>query len=233
MITDCSCSRTTGRSHSTPETETSTSKPFSSRTYHTIKDMISSRFSNGKSKMDQISETGLNNSESNGGNETPKTDNNLSPHSQLVQRGVYLANSQSCNRNTTYSRSGIDLITRRNQEVRDKIIGQYRERAVDVGQTAGVAQQAVSNTSTNVSAGVPNGRYVQESEPKSLAQTGRRCLLDCETPNRYRDQPPVKNVQRYEYPTENELRNLNRYEDGYDDSVRTNGTADVSGNFHP
>lgn len=73
-----------GPSHSTPE-DLNSSKKFSSR----IKDMITTRFS--KSKNDQIPETGLNNAE----NPTPTPvkldDPALSPHSQLIQHGVYLA----------------------------------------------------------------------------------------------------------------------------------------------
>lgn len=169
-----------------------TPKPFSSRTYHTIKDMISSRFS--KSKTDQFPETGLNNSDS---NETPKGINHsLSPHSQLVQRGVYLANSQPCNRNTTttnvYSNNGID-IAKRNQEVREQIMGQYRERAVDVGHTAGISQQTVGNVTPMD--GVTNGRHTYEVSHRPMP-TPKHSVLDGETPHRYRDHQVTKNVKR-------------------------------------
>ncbi|VVC26396.1 Hypothetical protein CINCED_3A025806 [Cinara cedri] len=73
-----------GPSHSTPE-DPNNSKKFSSR----IKDMITTRFT--KSKNDQVPETSLNNAE----NPTPTPvkldDPTLSPHSQLIQHGVYLA----------------------------------------------------------------------------------------------------------------------------------------------
>lgn len=47
--------RTPG-AHSTPEGggETSQTKPFSSRTYHTIKDIISSRFNKRSDKVEEL-----------------------------------------------------------------------------------------------------------------------------------------------------------------------------------
>lgn len=73
-----------GPSHSTPEDLNSTKK-FSSR----IKDMITTRFS--KSKNDQVSEISLNNAEVPAPTPVKLDDPALSPHSQLIQHGVYLA----------------------------------------------------------------------------------------------------------------------------------------------
>ncbi len=189
-----SYSKSTGRSHSTPETEASP-KPFPSRTYHTIKDMISSRFS--KTKTDQIPETGLNNSESN--EATAKADNNLSPHSQLVQRGVYLGSSQSqqqqsCPRNTNHgsgNNNGIDA-AKRGQDYREQAMGQYRERAVDIGQTAGVSQQSAAIKVPPADG--TGGRGIYDMCPSRPAPS-RPPPLDGETPNRYRD-PDQRNLAR-------------------------------------
>lgn len=74
----------TGPSHSTPE-DPNNSKKFSSR----IKDMITTRFS--KSKNDQVVETSLNNAETPLPPPVKLDDPALSPHSQLIQHGVYLA----------------------------------------------------------------------------------------------------------------------------------------------
>ncbi|XP_060840119.1 uncharacterized protein LOC132921236 isoform X1 [Rhopalosiphum padi] len=73
-----------GPSHSTPE-DPNNSKKFSSR----IKDMITTRFS--KSKNEQVSETNLNNAEVPMPTPVKLDDPALSPHSQLIQHGVYLA----------------------------------------------------------------------------------------------------------------------------------------------
>lgn len=73
-----------GPSHSTPEDLNSTKK-FSSR----IKDMITTRFS--KSKNDQVSDVSLNNAEVPVPTPVKLDDPTLSPHSQLIQHGVYLA----------------------------------------------------------------------------------------------------------------------------------------------
>lgn len=183
--------------------------------------MISSRFN--KSKTDQIPETGLNNSES---NETPKgADNNLSPHSQLVQRGVYLANSQPGNRNTAattgYGNNGID-IAKRNQEVRDQIIGQYRERAVDVAHTAGISQQTDSSSPCD---GIANGRHAYELGPRP-ASTSKPTMLDGETPNRYRDHQGARGNPRFEHTQGNVLRNVKRFQDSGDGIVRLNDGCD-------
>jgi len=73
-----------GPSHSTPD-DPNNSKKFSSR----IKDMITTRFT--KSKNDPALETNLNNAEVPVPSPVKLDDPALSPHSQLVQHGVYLA----------------------------------------------------------------------------------------------------------------------------------------------
>lgn len=73
-----------GPSHSTPE-DVNNTKKFSSR----IKDMITTRFS--KSKNDQVTEVSLNNAENPVPTPVKLDDPALSPHSQLIQHGVYLA----------------------------------------------------------------------------------------------------------------------------------------------
>lgn len=195
--------------------------------------MISSRFS--KSKTDQIPETGLNNSESN--DAIAKPDNNLSPHSQLVQRGVYLGSAQQCNRNTTQTPSmttygngsdGID-IAKRNQEIREQIIGQYRERAVDVGQTAGVSQQAAGvKLPTDVAA-------VNSCKNRSLESVStKQTLLDSETPNRFRDQTDARNVgcnlKSEHIQSGNVARNVKRFQNGSNgnSSIRLNEICEPS-----
>ncbi|XP_065211101.1 uncharacterized protein LOC135839136 isoform X2 [Planococcus citri] len=240
-FTSPSYSKSSGRSHSTPDDGTQQpAKPFPSRTYHTIKDMISSRFS--KQKSDQIPETGLNNSES---NETMKTENNnLSPHSQLVQRGVYLANSQQCNRNVNYgsnNNGNMADMAKRSQEVRDQIIGQqcqqqmqYRERGVDVGQTAGVSQQAssavIGNNDNNCVAG-SSKQYYQDCSNRA---TSRQSILDNETPNRFREvEQQNANAaavsaanRRYEQVPSNGnvSRNIRRFQNTPGDMPSTSGT---------
>lgn len=175
--------------------------------------MISSRFSK---KGDQIPETGLNNSES---NETPKTDNNMSPHSQLVQRGVYLANSQQCNRNAPpygSNNNGVD-VAKRSQEVRDQINGQYRERGVDVGQTVGVAQQYIGNDNYATSK-----QYYQDNAVNRA--TSRQTVLDNETPNRFREMEQQNAARRYEQATGNVSRNVRRFANTPGDMPSTSGT---------
>lgn len=80
-----------GPSHSTPE-DPNGSRKFSSR----IKDMITTRFSKSNRNNDQAPETNLNNSADTPAAQLPPTparpdDPALSPHSQLIQHGVYLA----------------------------------------------------------------------------------------------------------------------------------------------
>ncbi|XP_050431704.1 uncharacterized protein LOC126840173 isoform X3 [Adelges cooleyi] len=74
----------TGISHSTPE-DPNNSKKFSSR----IKDMITTRFS--KSKTEPVAELNLNNAETPLPTPIKLDDPAMSPHSQLIQHGVYLA----------------------------------------------------------------------------------------------------------------------------------------------
>lgn len=191
--------------------------------------MISSRFS--KQKSDQIPETSLNNSSES--NETAKPDNNLSPHSQLVQRGVYLANSQQCNRNLNHgsNNNGIDM-AKRSQEVRDQIIGQcqqYRERGVDVGQTAGVSQQVSSTIGNDNCVAGSSKQYYQDCSNRT---SSRQSILDNETPNRFREmeQQNATNgvARRYEQvpPSGNVSRNIRRFQNtpGAGDMPSTSGT---------
>nr|XP_018899602.1 PREDICTED: uncharacterized protein LOC109032098 [Bemisia tabaci] len=127
-----------GPVHSTPESENSTSKALHTRTYHTIRDMISSRFS--KNKMEPCTETELNNAESNNGvtqtTTTPTTrpEESLSPQSQLRQHGVYIGTvAQSpqqqiriMQQNQILSRN--NEIMRRNQEIRDRHQQQHQQQ---------------------------------------------------------------------------------------------------------
>ncbi|XP_075232459.1 uncharacterized protein LOC142330878 [Lycorma delicatula] len=94
--------------HSTPED--SNGKTFPTRTYHTIKDMISSRFNkrettqqqhqhlSHQSQVQTASQSQMSQLPSQPQPQTPQTphnkiDDNLSPQSQLRQHGVYLATS--------------------------------------------------------------------------------------------------------------------------------------------
>ncbi|KAG8248435.1 hypothetical protein J6590_040908 [Homalodisca vitripennis] len=81
----------TPAAHSTPEGEGGQPKPFPTRTYHTIKGMISSRFNKRSDKVEE-----------------------LSPQSQLRQHGVYLASSH------TPGPSSAEIM-RRNQEIQRQI----------------------------------------------------------------------------------------------------------------
>ncbi|RZF39156.1 hypothetical protein LSTR_LSTR005784 [Laodelphax striatellus] len=122
--------------HSTPEENGS--KAFPSRTYHTIKDMISSRFNKGTPQ--QTPQQHLNGGGASVGvtatpQQTPqqRADDNLSPQSQLRQHGVYLASSQQQSRATMSHGSSSDLM-RRNQEIRLQLERERREReAADDG----------------------------------------------------------------------------------------------------
>lgn len=172
--------------------------------------MISSRFSK---KYDQIPETGLNNSES---NETPaKNDNNLSPHSQLVQRGVYLANSQPRNTNYNSNNNGVEA-AKRSQEIRDHA-AQYRERAVDVGQTAGISQQL--SVAGNDCAPSSSKQYYD----CSTRAASRQSVLDNETPNRYREMEQQNSARRYEQQIPNGNAMRRRFQNGPCDMPSTSG----------
>uniref|UniRef100_A0A1B6D5S8 SAM domain-containing protein n=1 Tax=Clastoptera arizonana TaxID=38151 RepID=A0A1B6D5S8_9HEMI len=99
--------------HSTPEADGNSNKAFPTRTYNTIKDMISSRF--------------------NKRTDTPQKSDDMSPQSQLRQHGVYLASTQQQNRaiNQTPSTSAATMssaeVMRRNQEIRQQLERERRE----------------------------------------------------------------------------------------------------------
>ncbi|XP_075233395.1 uncharacterized protein LOC142331397 isoform X2 [Lycorma delicatula] len=135
--------------HSTPED--SNGKTFPTRTYHTIKDMISSRFNkrettqqqhqhlSHQSQVQTASQSQMSQLPSQPQPQTPQTphnkiDDNLSPQSQLRQHGVYLATSaQQQSRAMNVNTPSSNEVMRRNQEIRMQLERERREREADEG----------------------------------------------------------------------------------------------------
>lgn len=185
--------------------------------------MISSRFS--KPKSDQQPETGLNNSESH--DNAKPADNTLSPHSQLVQRGVYLASSQSTSRTPAPcpgpGGGAANAADAAKREQMAASANQFRERGVDVSQTAGVSKQSTYNAHGEGASATKN---IYDSCASNKPIPPRTPGLDAKTPNRFRDpvdQRSVSRNQRFDIGHNgNVARNVMRIQNGGDGSSRQN-----------
>lgn len=185
--------------------------------------MISSRFS--KPKTDQQPETGLNNSETH--DNTKPADNTLSPHSQLVQRGVYLASSQSSRTpvptpGPSGGAGGASEAAKREQMAISA--NQFRERGVDVSQTVGVSKQSIYNAHAE---GANSTKNIYDSCASKKPIPPRPPGLDAYTPNRFRDPIEQRSVSRNQRFADNGhsgnvARNVMRIQNGGEGAMRQN-----------
>ncbi|XP_054260522.1 uncharacterized protein LOC128985166 [Macrosteles quadrilineatus] len=130
----------TPAAHSTPEGE-GNSKPFPSRTYHTIKDIISSKFNKRNDKVEE-----------------------LSPQSQLRQHGVYLGTPS--NSGPTQPPPSSAEIMRRNQEIQRQI--KEMKEAQDDG---GFQEVMGRNYNTAGSSGGPRHSMIEMETPRRPPQS--------------------------------------------------------------
>lgn len=182
--------------------------------------MISSRFN--KPKTEQQPETSLNNSETH--DNAKSADNTLSPHSQLVQRGVYLASSQSTSRTPAPApgpSGGTGNATdAAKREQMAASANQFRERGVDVSQTVGVSKQSIYNAHGE---GASSTKSIYDSCASKKPIPPRPPGLDANTPNRFREpveQRSVSRNQRFDNGhSGNVARNIMRIQNGGDCSA--------------
>lgn len=207
--------------------------------------MISSRFG-GKAKTDQT-EISLNNSENHHNENAVKTtstpiatatssssmvatplvyakaDNTLSPHSQLVQRGVYLTSGPQQRNGPADAIRPLEMTSYREHAPNATAPSvSYRERGVDVGQTAGVNQQA---TDAN--------NKIRTYESAATTSSGNKPAVPArpppseimpETPSRYRDQDRNLVIRNAKLEA---ARNMKRFQNGGDGVARLNEMCDT------